>query len=203
MGGFDFLFALFSLLLGLAMAEVLGGFARVMKLHARARAGRGRDVRVGLLVPLMAGFVLLNQLFCWTIMFAVHEQLPFNYIALVMVTLIVGAYYLFASVVWPDEPAEWPDFDAYYDQHNRFILTGNLILTFVGTVVSNVYAPPPDRLPKLAEPALTIAVFALLGVLILNIALIFVRGRRLNAVLLATLIVMQVGGSVAYALAAK
>ena len=99
MSGLDFLFALFSLLLGLAMAEVLGGFARVMKLHARARAGRGRDVRVGLLVPLMAGFVLLGQLSCWTIMFQVRAQLPFNYVALVGVTLIVGTYYLFASVV--------------------------------------------------------------------------------------------------------
>jgi hypothetical protein len=201
MGGFDVLFALFSLLLGLAIAEVLGGFARVMKLHARARAGHERDVRVGWLVPLLAGFVLLGQLSYWPIMFAVRERLPLNYVTLVMVTVIVGGYYLFASLVWPDDPAEWPDFDAYYDQHNRFILTGNLILTFLGGVVNNVYGPKVI-MPALADPTtLNIAASGLYGALAINIALIFVRGRRLNAVLLATLIVMQLGGSMALVVA--
>ena len=54
MTGFDFVFALFSLVLGLAVAEVLGGLATVMKLHARARAGKAQDVRIGWLTPLLA-----------------------------------------------------------------------------------------------------------------------------------------------------
>ncbi|TPG21026.1 hypothetical protein EAH87_06700 [Sphingomonas koreensis] len=197
MTGFDFLFALFSLLLGLAMAEVLGGFAKVLKLHARARAGGQRDVRVGKLVPLMALYVLLGQLTGWTILYNARDGVPFNYVSLIVVTAIVGGYYLLSSLVWPEEPGEWPDFDAYYDQFNRVILAGNLLLTIIGFVVSNAYGPAAD--PRvLADPVLPWIVLAgWAGAMALNLVLFFVRGRRLNAMLLALLIVLQVGGAVA------
>lgn len=201
MGAIDFLFGLFSLLLGLAMAEVLGGFAKVLKLHARARAGHERDVRVGWLVPLLAVFILLAQLSCWTIMFRVRDQLPFNYVALVVMTLVVGGHYLLASLVWPEELDEWADFDAYYDQHNRFILTGLLILTVIGAVIGAHYAPPAGTTPELSDDpvTVTVALTGVYGALALNIALIFVRRRRLNAALLTTLIVLELAGSVAMA----
>ncbi|MBX7500079.1 hypothetical protein K3181_01315 [Qipengyuania sp. YG27] len=41
MSEFDIGFELFTLLLGLAMAEVLAGFVRVFKLRSRIRHGRG------------------------------------------------------------------------------------------------------------------------------------------------------------------
>jgi hypothetical protein len=201
MTGFDFLFALFSLLLGLAMAEVLGGFARVLKLHARARAGQGREVRVGRLVPLMAVYVLLGQLSGWTIMFQARNGVPFTYVALVVVTVVVGGYYLLASLVWPEEPREWPDFDAYYDQHSRFILTGNLLLLIVGVVAGNHYAPP-IRQDMFDNPVLTwVAVIGVFGSLLLNIVVIFARKRWLNTLLLTVLIVVQLGSSIAVAVA--
>lgn len=197
MTGFDFLFALFSLLLGLAMAEVLGGFARALKLHARARAGRSADARIGWLVPLMAVYVLLGQLTGWTILYHARGGIPFNYVTLVVTTIVVGGYYLLSSLVWPEEPGEWPDFDAYYDQFNRLILTGNLALTFVGVAVSNLYAPPVAQ-KVLDDPTLTgIALIGMVGGLTINVVLIFVRARALNRVLLATLIVLQLGGSIA------
>ena len=197
MTGFDFLFALFSLLLGLAMAEVLGGFARVLKLHARARAGHGRGVRVGRLVPLLAVYVLLWQLTGWTILYHARGGIPFNYVTLVVTTIVVGAYYLLSSLVWPEEPDEWPDFDAYYDQFNRVILTGNLLLTIAGVVVSDLYAPPASQ-AVLDDATLTaVAGGGMIAALAINLVLIFVRGRRLNAVLLSILIALQIGGSVA------
>ena len=201
MGGFDFLFALFSLLLGLAMAEVLGGFSRALKLHARARAGQERDVRVGRLVPLMAVYVLLGQLSGWTIMYQARAGVPFNYVALVVVTVVVGGYYLLASLVWPEEPGEWPDFDAYYDQHSRFILTGNLLLTIVGVVAGNHYAAPLKQ-SALDNPVLTwVAVIGIFGMLVLNIVVIFARQRWLNTLLLTALIVVQLGSSITLAVA--
>ncbi|MGN6277340.1 MAG: hypothetical protein ACTHM8_01285 [Sphingomonas sp.] len=202
MSGFDFLFALFSLLLGLAMAEVLGGFARVMKIHAKARAGRGGDVRVGRLLPLLAVFVLLGQLSFWHITYRVRDELPFNYVTLVGVTAIVGGYYLLSALVWPEEPAEWPDFDAYYDQHNRFILVGNLLLTLAGIAVGIIFAPPPGSDAQLTDPTLiNVAVICVYGALLINLVVIFVRRRWLNVALLATLIVAQLGGALALAVA--
>ncbi|TPG43559.1 hypothetical protein EAH79_07375 [Sphingomonas koreensis] len=168
-----------------------------MKLHARARARGQREVRVGKLVPLMALYVLVGQLTGWTILYNARDGVPFNYVSLVVVTIVVGGYYLLSSLVWPEEPGEWPDFDAYYDQFNRLILTGNLMLTLVGVVVSNMFAPPVQQ-RVLDDPTLTgVALIGSFGGLLINIVLIFVRGRRLNAALLALLIVLQLGGSVA------
>lgn len=199
MTGFDFIFALFSLLLGLGMAEVLGGFARVVKLHARARAGLIVGVRVGWLVPLLALFVLLGQLSFWTITYAVRDQVPFNYLTLVGVTAIVGGYYLLSVLVWPDDPADWPDFDRYYDQHNRLILSGNLLLTLAAAAVSIGFAPRPTpaQLAHRETSAALLGVVGVYGALLLNVVLIFVRARRLNVALLAALICLQVGGSAA------
>lgn len=197
MSGFEFVFGLFSLLLGLAMAEILGGFAQMMKRHARARAGIAVDGRVGHLVPLLAAFILLNQLTFWTQTYRIQAQLPFNYVTLLGVTVIVGGYYLLSSLVWPDDADLWPDFDAYYDQHNRFILIGNLLLTIAAGVISNIFAPPGPPPAGTDSPLMLVAIAGLYGALALNIVLIFVRRRGLNAALLVALILFDVGGSIA------
>ena len=54
MDEFSYIFELFALLLGLAVAEMLGGFGQVLKLRARRKAGMDEGVvRVGWLVPLL------------------------------------------------------------------------------------------------------------------------------------------------------
>lgn len=195
MTGFDFVFALFSLVLGLAVAEVLGGFAGAMKLHARARAGRAKDVRVGWLVPLLAVLVTLNQLSFWMFAYGVRETLPFSYLTLLCVLVIVGAYYLFSAIVFPDDPGEWPDYDAWYDQNNHFILIGMAAINLIMQVAVAMLRPAQTG-PVTMPPG---ALWAVAGVwlgLILMITLIFVRGRRLNAVLLGVLIALNVAGAV-------
>ena len=197
MSGFDFAFALFSLVLGLAVAEVLGGFGKVMKLHARARAGLSVDVRVGWLVPLLAILVVLNQLSFWMIAWWVRETLPFGYLTLLGVLVVVGGYYLFAVLVFPDDPADWPDFDAYYDQHNRFILTGMLGINLLCALVQGRWGTGAQAAASGPSGALVeaTAIGGLLA-LALTFALIFVKGRRLNIALLAILIALDVAGAV-------
>lgn len=199
MSGFDFVFALFSLVLGLAVAEVLGGFANVMKLHAAARAGRARDVRVGWLVPLLAILVTLNQLSFWIFAFGVRNTLPFSYLTLLFVLVIVGAYYLFSAVVFPDDPEEWPDFDLWYDQNNRFILVGMAAINLVMHVATAAFRP----VPKAGAPAPIEAAPGILWVLagvwlawILMVVLIFVKRRWLNIALLIAVIALNIAGAV-------
>lgn len=194
MTGFEFAFALFSLVLGLAVAEVLGGFGKVMKLHARARAGLSVDVRVGWLVPLLATLVVLNQLSFWMIAYSVRETLPLNYLTLLGVLLVVGGYYLFSVLVFPDDPADWPDFDSYYDQHNRFILTGMVAINLATGIVSGLWSAKANAAQAAARAGAMGDAAAIAGfvALALTFALIFVKGRRLNVALLASLILMDV-----------
>ncbi|MEO1221421.1 MAG: hypothetical protein AAFY42_08730, partial [Pseudomonadota bacterium] len=78
MEGFNFLLEAFILLMGLAMAEVLGGFARVLKLRARKRAGiEDPDaVRIGWLTPLLGIFVIVDQSTFFLHMFSFREVMP-------------------------------------------------------------------------------------------------------------------------------
>lgn len=55
MTGFDLVFAVYGLLLGLAVAEVLGGFARALKLKRATKA-----VRIGWLTPLLGTLVIFD-----------------------------------------------------------------------------------------------------------------------------------------------
>lgn len=202
MTGFDFAFALFTLVLGLAVGENVSGFARVMRLHARARAGKADGVRVGWLTPLLAVLVLLNQITLWHQGYAVRNGLPFSYLTLLIILAIVVAHYLFSSLVWPEDPAEWPDFDAYYEQHNRLILSGLLIINIAVMLTAQPYAPGPTAAQEAAmgSEANFIASIALLSAFVLMLALIFVKSRVLNALLLVLVIAAILGGAITIAM---
>ena len=207
MSQFDLIFALLSLLLGLSIAELLSGFARVLRLKARQRAvakGLVRvneaddappPVRVGWLVPLLGLYVLIDQLSFFTAAFAYRDELPFNLFTLMAITAVVGGYYVVASLVFPAEPGDWPDFDSYYDEHKRLVLGFALLAATVQFALATVFKAhaPASAARFAAHPDLTtflvILVFTLWPLLI---AAWKVRGRRLNAVLLALLTLRNV-----------
>ena len=200
MSGFDFIFALFSLVLGLAITEMLGGFAQVMKLHARARAGRAKDVRVGWLTPLLGVLVILNQLMFWNTAYTVRETMPYSYFTLLGVVVFVGAYYLFSALVFPSEPEEWPDFDDYYDQHNRLILGGMFIVNMVMNFGTAPYRKLTAEQQAIGDS--TVGLYLLAGAaltLVFTVTLIFVRNRMANLLLLIGLIAITLALAVAVA----
>ena len=119
MSSFEFVFSLFGLLLGLALAEVLGGFGRA--LQAR------RKVRIGWLTSLLGLVVALDLTSFWTIAWTVRDSIPPSYFSLLCGFVLTSIYYLVARLVFPHDPAEWPDYDLYYFAHKRLVLGGVLL----------------------------------------------------------------------------
>lgn len=76
MSAFEFFFSFYGLLLGLSVAELVGGFARV--LHQKAR------VRFGFLTPLLAVFVAVDIATFWNQAWSIFRFAPFNMALLVM-----------------------------------------------------------------------------------------------------------------------
>src|SRR5687767_10344875 len=113
MTAFEMVFTLLGLLLGLAIAEILGGFSRALDLLRTAE-----PVRIGWLTPLLATFLMLDLARFWLEAWSVRDQLLVDYPSLVGILIIVGTYYLAASLTFPDHAEEWPDFDAWYDRQN-------------------------------------------------------------------------------------
>lgn len=184
MSPFELVFAMFGLLLGLALAEVLGGFSRALKLKRGAR-----PVRVGWLTPLLGLAVMLDLTSFWLLAFDAREQIGANYVTLIGVLAMVGVYYLAATLIFPDTPEDWPDFDEWYDKQNRLVI-GGLLAANVASWIGGMALDAVHPLPAVAEPVgngwfVLVYLLSGFGVLGLLIALLLVSGRRANVAMLA------------------
>lgn len=186
MSPFELVFAVFGLLLGLAVAEVLGGFSRALKLK------RGTlPVKIGWLTPLLGTFVMLDLTSFWLLAWESREQIGANYLTLVAVLGIVGIYYLAATLIFPDEPEQWPDFDEWYDKQNSLVVAGLLtanIASWIGQISLEILAPTPEE--AVNHVAMAVVGGAGLAILVLLIALRKVKSRRWNVAMLIVLIAL-------------
>jgi hypothetical protein len=191
MSPFELVFAVYGLLLGLAIAEVLGGFSRALKLKRGTRA-----VRIGWLTPLLGMLVMLDLTSFWLLAWDAREQISANYVTLVGVLTMVGIYYLAATLIFPDEPEEWPDFDDWYDKQNRLVIGGLLaanVASWIGTSVLDAVHPLPEvaagATNDVAEALYMISGFSILA---LFVALLTVKARRWNVAMLVVICVLLV-----------
>jgi hypothetical protein len=119
MTSFEFAFSLFGLLLGLSVAEVMSGFARVL----RAR----HKIRLGWLTPLLGVLLMVDLVTFWSNAWDMREAIPPTFEALLYGTVIAAVYYLSASLVFPVELEEWPDLDAYFLRHKGQVMAGVMV----------------------------------------------------------------------------
>ncbi|MCJ8156683.1 hypothetical protein [Sphingomonas sp. LaA6.9] len=111
---FEFVFALFVLLLGLSIAEMLGGLARSIKLHDK--------VRIGWLTPLLAVEILVNLTTFWFESWRLRDQGAPTLGSMLITLALSGAYYLAASLVFPDPGKEPGDLDEHFMVNKRAAL---------------------------------------------------------------------------------
>jgi hypothetical protein len=165
MSPFEFTFSLFGLLLGLSLAEVLGGLARVMK--------QRKEVQLGWLTPLLGLLVMLDLTSSWALAYSLKEAIPANFLTLVIGLFVTGLYYLAATLVFPDDASKWPDLDDYYFRHKRQVLGGML--------ASRVLA----RAAQFALGAAGWNYFpAFAAFVVLALAAMFARGKTANIAIL-------------------
>ena len=184
MSDFELMFQLFALLLGLAMAELLGGLARSWRLRAGAvRAGEAK-IRIGWLVPLFGLLVLFDVTRFWVTIYALRNHLTFDYASLLAMLVIVGGYFAIATFVFPDEPGDWPDFDDYFLHTNRTVVAGmivvNLTMIMYGVVLFAGGEPITDAPIARSWVSLSAALIYIPGLVALWIA----RSKRANLILL-------------------
>jgi hypothetical protein len=95
---FEFFFSFYGLLLGLSVAELVGGFARV--LHEKQR------IRFGWLTPMLALFVAIDIATFWNQAWVIFRGAPFNTFLLLVSLSIAATFYVAASVTFPRVSAE-------------------------------------------------------------------------------------------------
>ncbi len=168
MEAFNFVFSLFSIVLGLALGEAFSGLGKALQSR--------RKVRIGWLTPLLALIVAFDIISFWTTAWASRESIPPRYFVLMCGLVATGIYYLAARMTFPDEPAEWPDYDAYYFAHKRLILGAIL-----GVNVLNYAA---EELAGYDIFATLVDVIAVASLYVSIPIVMWVRGVRLNTLFL-------------------
>ena len=173
MSDFELVFSLFGLLLGLALAEVLGGFVTAIQ--------HRHTVRIGWLTPLLGLLVALDLTSFWMVAWSARNLAPAHYVSLLGGLILFGLYYLIARISFPDDPDAWPDYDTYYFGHRRWVLGGILLCNFIA--VGTLTALGAQPLEGAANRWSLIVFIPALA------AAIFVKDKRANAALLLLLIV--------------
>jgi hypothetical protein len=123
---FEFVFSLFSVMLGFSLAEVLGGFARALR-HRRAAP-------VGWLTPLLGLFVILDLLSFWETAWGARTHVQPQYGFLVVIAASAATYYLAASLVFPAHVTDLHDYDEHFFEHRRQILAAVAFWHVVGSI---------------------------------------------------------------------
>ena len=182
MSAFEFFFSFYGLLLGLSVAELVGGFARL--LHERHR------VRFGWLTPLLALFVALDLATFWNQAWRFFRGAPFNPALLLIGLMVAATFYVAASITFPRVTAEGADarinLDDHFWAHRRIV--------FGCVLAANAMVWLLLALLSLADPAWaalwTPRVLIGLGVFALSTAVAgFAPGRR---VVIAALLVVLI-----------
>jgi hypothetical protein len=181
MSTFEFLFSLFSLLIGLAMAELLGDLGRIVD--------RRKALRIGWLTPLLAILVLCDLASFWQSAYDYREVLSDNGYAVFAIVAFAGLYYLIATLVIPEDPAPGQDLDLHYAANNRIVIGGMILLN-----LPNI----PMTIMTGASQAAWIVVAIFYALLI---GLFIVRSGRANIVMLIAAISIYGWGPMAYRLA--
>ena len=182
MSDFEFLFALFGLLLGLSLAEILGGVARTID----ARITPATTVRVGWLTPLLGVFVLLDLLSFWTSAWIVRTHIVVSAHALLSVMFFAGAYYLAAALVFPRQVEGQANLDAHFFRVRRIVIGVMLVLLLCQI---GWYATLPALSARFFQP-LNLSMTALLVALM--IAAMLVRGTGKARVVMILLVARYV-----------
>jgi hypothetical protein len=129
MSGFEFIFSLFGLILGLALAEGLGGLARALK--------ASHKVRIGWPTALLGLFVSCDVVTFWMYGWSLRDLLPLNWAVLFGGFLVTAVYFVAASLVFPDDAEAWNDLDGHFDKHYRKVL-GGIFLCNVALIAATI-----------------------------------------------------------------
>lgn len=185
MGAFEFFFSFYGLLLGFSVAELVGGFARLI--HER------KAVRFGLLTPLLGLFVAIDIASYWVQAWLALRNAPFNYALLIIGLLVASIFYVAATLVFPREPKEWPNLDAHFWTHRRWVL---LSVVLANTIMLAVVFSAAARAGEMHLVLHPVAVAGISFFTLATLAAALAPWRRVVLGLLAALVLYQGWGVV-------
>ncbi|HET7576122.1 MAG TPA: hypothetical protein VFK19_06085 [Sphingomicrobium sp.] len=119
MSVFEYIFSLYSLLLGLALAHLLSGLAKIVE--------TGGKVRLGWPTALLALLMMSSLTIFWEIAWRARDAVPDNSAALFASLIICSLLYFGAVLVLPSDMAQRSDLDDHFFAEKRKVLACLLV----------------------------------------------------------------------------
>lgn len=160
MDAFSYLSVLLSIILGLAMAQVLQGYRAIL-------LARGR-VRLSAPVLIWSGLLLLFATQAWWASFGLREREHWDFLSFAMILLQMILLYMLTAVIFPDvAPSGTVDLVEHFDEHRRAFF-GFLIGMLIASVCKDLVFD--HRLPSTTNLVFHIvgAVTSVIGILAKN-----------------------------------
>jgi hypothetical protein len=178
---FEFVFVLYSLVLGLSLVELLNGLGRTLEFMLARQVG-DRAFSIGVLTPLLALFVILDLLSFWIFAWTVQEHVAADRFTVLGVLVFASAYFLASRLVFPSDPENFTDLDTHYFRVRRVVFA--MLLVMVAVQWAFLLS-----IPGLGDRLITPISLAMTGVLVgLMAAGMIVKGKRASIAVLALLI---------------
>lgn len=142
MDAFSYLSVLLSIILGLAIAQVLQGYRAIL-------LARGR-VRLSAPVLIWSGLLLLFASQAWWASFGLREREHWDFLSFAMILLQMILLYMLTAVIFPDvAPSGTVDLVNHFDRHRRAFF-GFLIAMLIASVSKDLvfdhHLPAPTNL---------------------------------------------------------
>jgi hypothetical protein len=155
---FEFFMTLYGLLLGLAVAELFGGLARVVQERTRPR--------IGVMIPLLGVTLLIELLATFIDAWRDLQDVSIELYVLAIPTAVAVAYFALAAILVPRDLRDWPNLDEYFDHRRRWIiglfLTANPLLMGVDFVAHVAERSSLDLLGLVARQTWLLGSYVLL-----------------------------------------
>lgn len=175
---FNFFFAFYGLILGLAATEILKGFG----VFVRTRSLNKIDIPTALL----ALFIFLDICATWIDAWQSLRGVSLDFSGLWAPLLLATLYYLAATVVFPRDEKDVEDLSNYYYERKTFVVGALLVAEFL---VNYTYLPRAQAMLA-ASPTAFWFWYIPYNVAIKGafVALLFLQTRRANIIALSALI---------------
>jgi hypothetical protein len=125
MSNFELFMSFFGLLLGLAVAELLSGFANLARAKDRPK--------IGVITPLLGLVIFLSIMVSLLDAFRKLQDVPISLIGFALPTLIGIAHFVAAVAAVPREQGSWESLDDYFFQRRTWT-AGMLLAATVLTI---------------------------------------------------------------------
>lgn len=111
---FEFFMTFYSLLLGLGVAELMLGFANILRAKVRPQ--------LGLLTPLLGVAIFLQAMATFLDAWLKLQDVALNFRGLAIPTLIGICFFVLGTIATPRDLEDWPNLDDYFYRTRRWTI---------------------------------------------------------------------------------